>query len=51
MNVTLDRELKNISTFLKIPETLPVGNEIVQVNVTDDDAWPHGDLTYRITGK
>ena len=29
---------------------MPVGIEISRVNVTDDDAEPHGDLTYKITG-
>ena len=42
--------LKALPTFLKIPETMPVGIEIFRVNVTDDDAEPHGDLTYKITG-
>ena len=42
--------LKALPTFLKIPETMPVGVEFFRVNVTDDDAEPHGDLTYKITG-
>ena len=42
--------LKTLPTVLKIPETMPVGIEIFRVNVTDDDAEPHGDLTYKITG-
>ena len=42
--------LKTLPNLLKIPETMPVGIEIFRVNVTDDDAEPHGDLTYKITG-
>ena len=42
--------MKTLPTFLKIPETMPVGIDIFRVNVTDDDAEPHGDLTYKITG-
>ena len=42
--------LKTLPNLLKIPETIPVGIEIFRVNVTDDDAEPHGDLTYKITG-
>ena len=42
--------MKTLQSFLKIPETMPVGIEISRVNVTDGDAEPHGDLTYKITG-
>lgn len=34
----------------QITENTLIGSEIFKVNATDDDAGPHGEVTYKIIG-